>query len=45
LNYGIKDFDIVYFDDDERYESEDIIIKDLCERLSHVDTSFDIECL
>ena len=43
LNYGIKDFDIVYFDDDESYEVEDIIIKDLSERLSHVDTSFDIK--
>ena len=43
LNQGIKDFDIVYFDDDESYESEDIIIKDLCERLSYVDTSFDIK--
>lgn len=43
LNHGIKDFDIVYFDDDESYESEDIIIKDLSERLSHVDTSFDIK--
>lgn len=43
LNHGIKDFDIVYFDDDESYESEDIIIKELSERLSHVDTSFDIK--
>lgn len=29
LDYGIKDFDIVYFDKDVSYEKEDIIIKDL----------------
>ena len=28
INYGIKDFDIVYYDSDESYEAEDIIIKD-----------------
>lgn len=43
LNYGIKDFDIVYYDEDESYEAEDIIIKDLSKRLSHIDTSFDIK--
>lgn len=43
LNFGIKDFDIVYFDEDESYEAEDIIIKDLSNRLSHIDTSFDIK--
>ena len=29
INYGIKDFDIVYYDSDESYEAEDLIIKDL----------------
>ena len=43
INYGIKDFDIVYYDSDESYEAEDIIIKDLESRLSHIDTSFDIK--
>ena len=38
LNYGIKDFDIVYYDEDESYEAEDIIIKDLSKRLSNIDT-------
>lgn len=43
INYGIKDFDIVYYDSDESYEAEDIIIKDLESRLSHINTSFDIK--
>ncbi len=43
INYGIKDFDIVYYDSDESYEAEDIIIKDLENRLSHINTSFDIK--
>ncbi|MBQ3511219.1 MAG: nucleotidyltransferase family protein [Bacilli bacterium] len=43
INYGIKDFDIVYYDNDESYEAEDIIIKDLERKLSHIDTSFDIK--
>ena len=43
INYGIKDFDIVYYDSDESWEAEDIIIKDLEKRLSHIDASFDIK--
>lgn len=43
LNYGIKDFDIVYYDSDESYETEDIVIKDLSERLKDVDVSFDVK--
>lgn len=43
LNYGIKDFDIVYFDDDESYEAEDKIIKDLTEKLKAVECCFDIK--
>ena len=29
IDYGIKDYDIVYFDTDTSYEAEDLIIKDL----------------
>mgnify|MGYP003293938629 CR=1 FL=1 len=29
IDYGIKDYDIVYFDSDTSYEAEDIIIRDL----------------
>ena len=29
IDYGIKDYDIVYFDSDTSYEAEDKIIKDL----------------
>lgn len=43
LDYGIKDFDIVYYDNDESYESEDIIIKDLTKRLENVNVEFDIK--
>lgn len=43
LNYGIKDFDIVYYDNDESYEAEDVIIKELSDRLTLIDTSFDIK--
>ena len=43
LNYSIKDFDIVYFDNDESYEAEDKIIKDLSKRLSKIDALFDIK--
>ena len=43
LNYGIKDFDIVYFDSDESYEKEDVIIHDLLERLKDVDVCVDVK--
>lgn len=33
LNYGIKDFDIIYFDSDVSYEAEDKIIKELIDKL------------
>lgn len=33
IDYGIKDFDIVYFDKDTSYDKEDIIIKELSKRL------------
>ena len=44
INYGIKDFDIVYYDDsDLSYESEDIIIKDLQKLLGKNKIEFDIK--
>lgn len=43
LNYGIKDFDIVYYDEDESWEAEDVIIKELSERLKGIDVEFDIK--
>ena len=34
LNYGIKDYDIVYFDSDVSYDAEDIVISELNKRFS-----------
>lgn len=42
-DYGIKDYDIVYFDKDTSYDAEDIIIKDLEERLKDIDIVSDIK--
>lgn len=42
-DYGIKDYDIVYFDDDTSYEAEDVIIKDLEKRLKDMDIVSDIK--
>ena len=42
-DYGIKDYDIVYFDDDTSYEAEDVIIKDLEKRLKDMDVVSDIK--
>lgn len=41
LDYGIKDIDIVYFDDDLSYEAEDKIIKDI--KLLFEDDLLDID--
>lgn len=43
LNCGIKDYDIVYYDEDESYEAEDIIIRELCDKLKDVDVLVDIK--
>ena len=43
LDYGIGDYDIVYYDEDTSYEKEDIIIKDLKERLKYLDLKLDIK--
>ena len=43
IDYGIKDYDIVYFDNDTSYEAEDVIIKDLEKRLKNLDVVCDIK--
>lgn len=43
IDYGIKDFDIVYFDKDLSYEAEDKIIKELSKRLVNNGILFDIK--
>ncbi len=43
IDYGIKDFDIVYFDSDLSYEAEDKIIKDLTKMLEKDKIEFDIK--
>ena len=43
LENGIKDYDIVYFDEDVSYEAEDVIIKDLEKLLKDVDCVVDIK--
>lgn len=43
LDYGIKDYDIVYYDEDTSYEKEDKIIKDLQKRLESLQLEVDIK--
>lgn len=43
FNYGIEDFDIVYFDDDTSYEKEDKVIKYINEVLEGIDAIYDIK--
>lgn len=43
LDYGIEDFDIVYFDHDVSYEKEDSIIQYIQSLLPDLDISFDIK--
>lgn len=43
LNYGIDDFDIVYFDNDISYEKEDSIIKYVSNLLKYIDARYDIK--
>lgn len=42
-DYGISDYDIVYFDEDLSYEAEDIIIKDLTELTKDLNITTDIK--
>ncbi len=42
-NYGIEDYDIVYFDKDTSYESEDIMIKKISKELECINVSLDIK--
>lgn len=43
INYGINDFDIVYFDKDISYEKEDIIIKRLNKKINKLNIKTDIK--
>lgn len=43
IDYGIKDIDIVYYDEDTSYEAEDVIIKELSEKLKEIDYLYDIK--
>ena len=43
LDYGIKDFDIVYFDSDTSYEKEDSIIQYLKNLLKDIPIEYDIK--
>ena len=43
IDYGIKDYDIVYYDEDISYESEDIIIKRLENKFKNLDVVVDIK--
>lgn len=43
IDYGIKDYDIVYFDSNTSYEAEDVVIKDLEKRLSGIGVVCDIK--
>lgn len=43
IDYGIKDYDIVYFDKDLSYEKEDQIIKRLQEKFKKLNVSTDIK--
>ncbi len=43
INYGIKDFDIVYYDPDLSYEKEDLVIKRLTPLVSDVGVVCDIK--
>lgn len=43
IDYGIKDYDIVYYDEDVSYEKEDIIIKRLESAMNDLNVSVDIK--
>lgn len=43
IDYGIKDFDLVYFDEDLSYEAEDLVIKRIEEKCKDLDIKLDIK--
>ena len=43
IDYGIKDYDIVYYDEDISYDSEDIVIKRLENKFKNLDVIVDIK--
>lgn len=43
IDYGIKDYDIVYYDDDITYEKEDTIIKRINKKITKLNITTDIK--
>lgn len=43
VDYGIKDYDIVYYDEDLSYEKEDCVIKKIEKRLANLNVVVDIK--
>ena len=43
INYGIKDYDVVYFDEDLSYESEDFVIRKIKKGLGNLADLVDIK--
>ncbi len=43
IDYGIKDFDLVYYDLDLSYEAEDVVIKRIEEKCKKFDVKLDIK--
>ena len=43
INYGIKDYDIVYFDEDLSYEKEDKVIKEIKNKLGILSDMVDVK--
>ncbi|MDD2181206.1 MAG: nucleotidyltransferase family protein [Bacilli bacterium] len=43
LDYGIKDFDIVYFDEDTSYEKEDKVIRNISSLIENINIEVDIK--
>lgn len=43
IDYGIKDYDIVYYDEDVSYEKEDVVIKRLTNSFKDLGVSVDIK--
>lgn len=43
IDYGINDYDIVYYDNDTSYESEDAVIKRLENKFNKLDVNVDIK--
>jgi hypothetical protein len=42
VDYGIKDYDVFYFDPDTSWQAEDAVIRDLQGRLAHLDVTIEV---